>query len=69
MNDNITPEGPAHALALGLLNDLAILLRNAQAQGVEVYDENGEAVYDFGFWADHCDVVLGLRFPRERKLG
>lgn len=29
MNDNATPEGPAHAYALALLNDLMLVLANA----------------------------------------
>lgn len=66
MNDNLTPEGPAHAYALGLLNDLAVLLRNAEARGLDVLDENGERVFQFGFWADECDKATGIT-PIKRK--
>lgn len=64
MNDNLTPEGPAHAIALGLLTDLAIVLRNAAMQGVEVYGPDGERIYDFGFWADQCDFATGVGLRR-----
>ena len=34
-NDNLTPDGPNHAAALSLLNDLMLVLDNAAKQGVE----------------------------------
>jgi hypothetical protein len=60
-NDNLTPEGPHHAEALSLLNDLMLLLENAANQGVERYDEKGEAVYDFRYWSSECARVIGLQ--------
>lgn len=46
MNDNLIPEGPNHAAAMALLNDLMLVLSNASRQGLERYDANGEAVID-----------------------
>jgi len=62
MNDNTDPEGPRHAHALSLINDLAILLRNAESRGLEVIDGKGEKVFQFGWWAKQCDKQLNL-FP------
>ena len=61
MNDNATPEGPAHAYALALLNDLMLVLANASKAGLERYDGNGEPVYDFAFWSDECAKAVGVR--------
>jgi hypothetical protein len=61
MNDNLTHEGPAHLFATNLLNDLMILLDNASKQGVDRYDENGEPIYDFGFWAGECAKALNVQ--------
>ena len=41
-NDNLTPDGPNHAAALCLLNDLMLVLDNAAKQGVERYCSEGE---------------------------
>lgn len=60
MNDNMEPEGPRHAQALALINDLAILLKNASARGLEVYDQNNIPVYQFAWWAKQCDKQLDL---------
>lgn len=60
MNDNLNVEGPAHAAALGLINDLMVLLANAGDSGLDRYDARGEAIYDFPFWANECAKVLGL---------
>lgn len=61
MNDNIRPEGPNHAAALALLNDLMLVLANASSQGLERYDDKGEAVYDFAFWSNECAKMVGVR--------
>lgn len=45
MNDNLIAEGPNHAAALALLNDLMLVLSNASCQGLERYDANGGPVY------------------------
>ena len=42
MNDNLPPEGPAHAYALALLNDLMLVLANASKAGLERWDSNGD---------------------------
>lgn len=60
MNDNMDPEGPRHAQALSLLNDLALILRNAEARGIDVVGADGERVFQFGWWAKQCDAALGL---------
>ena len=61
MNDNTIPEGPNHAAALALLNDLMLILANASKAGLERYDSNGEAVFDFSFWSNECAKVVGVR--------
>ena len=61
MNDNLVPDGPNHAFALALLNDLMVVLANAHATGMERYDDKGEAIYDFGFWANECAKAVGVR--------
>lgn len=61
MNDNLTPEGPAHAYALALLNDLMVVLANAQKSGLERYDANGEPIFCPGFWANECAKAVGVR--------
>lgn len=61
MNDNLIPEGPNHAAALALLNDLMLVLSNASRQGLERYDVNGEPVYDFAFWSNECAKMVGVR--------
>jgi len=61
MNDNLPAEGPNHAAALSLLNDLMLLLRNASQMGMERYNSDGEAIYDFAFWANECAKVVGVR--------
>jgi hypothetical protein len=61
MNDNIEIEGPAHAHALALLNDLMLVLANASKAGLERWDANGEAVYDFAFWSNECAKAVGVR--------
>ena len=61
MNDNLIPEGPNHAAALALLNDLMLVLSNASRQGLERLDKNGEPVYDFAFWSNECAKMIGVR--------
>ena len=61
MNDNLVPDGPNHAFALALLNDLMVVLANAHTTGMERYDEKGEPIYDFGFWANECAKAVGVR--------
>lgn len=64
MNDNIDVEGPRHAIALELINDLMLLLGNAHACGLDRYDVDGEAVFEFGFWSQECAKILGVSNPR-----
>ena len=61
MNDKLIAEGPNHAAALALLNDLMLVLSNASRQGLERYDANGEPVYDFAFWSNECAKIIGVR--------
>ncbi len=61
MNDNAIPEGPNHAAALALLNDLMLVLGNAASQGLERYGADGEPIYDFGFWSNECAKMIGVR--------
>lgn len=61
MNDNIQADSPNHAAALALLNDLMLVLANASRQGLERYDDKGEAVYDFAFWSNECAKMVGVR--------
>lgn len=61
MNDNLNAEGPNHAAALALLNDLMLVLSNAGKQGLERYDGNGQPVYDFAFWSNECAKMVGVR--------
>ncbi len=61
MNDNLPPEGPAHAYALALLNDLMLVLANASKAGLERWDSNGDPVYDFAFWSNECAKAVGVR--------
>ncbi len=61
MNDNLNADSPNHAAALALLNDLMLVLSNASRQGLERYDEKGEAVYDFAFWSNECAKMVGVR--------
>ena len=59
-NDNLTPDGPNHAAALSLLNDLMLVLDSAAKQGVERYCSEGEPVYDFAYWSSECARVIGM---------
>lgn len=61
MNDNLNAEGPQHAYALALLNDLMVILANASASGLEAYDKDGEPVYDFKFWSNECAKAVGVK--------
>lgn len=61
MNDNIDVEGPAHAQALALLNDLMIILANMAKAGLERWDSNGDPVYDPAFWSNECAKAVGVR--------
>jgi hypothetical protein len=60
MNDNIEIEGPNHAAALALLNDLMIILANMHAQGIDRV-EDGEGIYQPGFWSNECAKMVGVR--------
>lgn len=61
MNDNLNADSPNHAAALALLNDLMLVLANASKQGLERFDDKGEAVYDFAFWSNECAKMVGVR--------
>lgn len=61
MNDNISADSPNHAAALALLNDLMLILANASKAGLERYDADGEAVFDFAFWSNECAKMIGIR--------
>lgn len=60
MNDNLPIEGPNHAAALSLVNDLMLILGNMAKDGLDRAGSDGEPIYDPGFWADECAKVLGL---------
>lgn len=63
MNDNHNAtqlEGPRHAEALALLSQLTPVLDNAARSGFERIDQDGEKVFDFGYWADECRRVAAL---------
>lgn len=61
MNDNLPVyEGPGHADCAALLTHLMLVLSNASRQGVERFDDQGEPVYDFGFWAEQCAMALAV---------
>jgi hypothetical protein len=62
MNDNLPAvEGPRHAEAVALLNDLYLILRNMGVEGVDVIGADGEPVYQPAFWAGQCARVLGIK--------
>lgn len=61
MNDNLIVEGPNHAAALALINDLMLILGNMDKGGLDRMGFDGEPIYDPGFWADECAKVLGVR--------
>jgi hypothetical protein len=59
MNDNCIPEGPRHAQALRLINELEVLLAMAD----RMY-KNGHSLavcqgFDFEYWAGECRKVAG----------
>jgi len=60
MNDNYTikPSSIEHAQALALIAELQALLEYAAGRGIDVYDDDGEAIFDFGYWAGECQKVL-----------
>jgi hypothetical protein len=60
VNDNLICEGPRHAEALALVNDLMLILGNMAKEGLDRAGDDGEPIYDPGFWADECAKVLGL---------
>ena len=45
----------------GRLREALLIARAYQEAGLERYDSNGEPVYDFGFWANECAKVVGVR--------
>jgi hypothetical protein len=61
MNDNLTPDTPAHAAALALISDLQLILANMAREGLDRIGGDGEPVYDPAFWANECAKVLGVR--------
>lgn len=65
MNDNVPVEGPGHAQAMSLINDLMLLLGHAYLCGLDRYDVDGEPVFEFGFWSNECAKILGVRNPTE----
>ena len=62
MNDNNTTlaEGPRHQEALALLEDLKLILANADKSGFERIDREGDKVFDFAYWRDECERVASL---------
>jgi len=61
MNDNIDHEGPKHLFAAALLNDLMIILENADKRGIDPVDEDGFPIYGFGYWSRECAKALGVK--------
>lgn len=62
MNDNVLNyEGPAHAYALSLLNDLMLILGNMDKAGLDRYDANGDPVFCPGFWAEQCAMAINVK--------
>ena len=59
MNDNHTTlaEGPRHQEALALLENLKLILANADKSGFERIDREGDKVFDFAYWRDECRRV------------
>lgn len=62
MNDNLHSEGPCHAYALDLLNNLYVVLGAARKAGVEFANCSEDMAYglDFGFWENECAKALNL---------
>lgn len=62
MNDNnaTLAEGPRHQEALALLEDLKLILANADRSGFERMDGQGDRVFDFAYWASECQRVTSL---------
>jgi hypothetical protein len=59
MNDNCNPEGPRHAQALRLINELEVLLSMSDRMA-----KSGHAIavcsgFDFEYWAGECRKVAG----------
>jgi hypothetical protein len=59
MNDNCNPEGPRHAQALRLINELEVLLSMSDRMA-----KSGHAIavcsgFDFDYWAGECRKVAG----------
>lgn len=64
MNDNLDKiEGPRHAAAVSLLNDLMLLLGNMERNGLDTIGCDGQRVYQQWFWANECAKVLGVVEP------
>jgi len=59
MNYNCNPEGPRHAQALRLINELEVLLSMSDRMA-----KSGHAIavcsgFDFEYWAGECRKVAG----------
>jgi hypothetical protein len=61
INDNIEHEGPKHLFAAALLNDLMIILDNADKRGIDPLDDDGFPIYGFGYWSRECAKALGVK--------
>lgn len=59
MNDNIDPEGPRHAQALRLINELQVLLAMADRMTKKGHYVAVCSGFDFEYWAGECRKVAG----------
>jgi hypothetical protein len=59
VNDNTTPEGPRHAQALRLINELQVLLAMADRMTQKGHYVAVCAGFDFAYWAGECRKVAG----------
>lgn len=60
MNDNCTIEGPRHAQAVRLLNEIGMLL--VLADDMVKTDHHYEAArdFDFAYWAEECRRITSI---------
>lgn len=59
MNDNTTPEGPRHAQALRLINELQVLLAMSDRMTKNCHYQVVCHGFDFEYWASECRKVAG----------
>lgn len=59
MNDNCEAEGPRHAQALRLINELQVLLSMADRMTKKGHASAVCSGFDFEYWAGECRQVAG----------